>query len=147
MLPKKLVQSQAFDLPLAENLLRIAKSRFFGFSLVGGLVMILGLALLSFEIEVLGMNEVIAGIGSMVFSVELNFLLNKYINWRDVEGDFGRQWLRFHSVRLGAIVFNQLAYSLLVTVGVHYLITMVTLTVVVTIYNYIGNQKFVFKEN
>src|SRR3989339_868947 len=103
--------------------------RFVGFSIVGVVVLGLGMMLLAFLVEVMSIDEIVAGVATTVFSLETNFVLNKYLNWRDREGRWTRQWWRYHLTRMGAVVINQSLYTVLVLFGANYLLTTIVLTV------------------
>jgi len=127
-------------------LLKIYRGKFLGFSIVGGVVLVLGLSLLTFLVEVLNFNKIIANVITTIFSVETNFLLNKYLNWNDRKGSFASQWIKFHITRVGTITFNQVLYAVLVTFNTHYLVASLICTSISTIINFFGNDKFVFCE-
>ena len=128
-----------------ENLLTLLRRRFVGFSLVGLAILVIGLALLTVLIEVLGVDKILAGILTTTFSVVTNFLANKYLNWKDRPGDFWGQLLRFLTARALLIIANQLFYTVGVLLGIHYLIITLVGTAVVTVVNYFGNDRFVFQ--
>jgi putative flippase GtrA len=120
--------------------------RFIGFSAVGAFVLAMGLVVLSFQVEVMGVGEILAGVTTTIFSLEINFLLNKRFNWRDRSGRLISQWWRYHVTRLGGAVINQLLYIVMVSIGINYLLTTLGLTMLITVYNYIGSDRFAFKE-
>lgn len=130
---------------LLTNLLKkLIKQRFVGFSLVGGLVLLCGLILMTFLVEVANTNKILASIIVTTFSLETNFLLNKTLNWKDRKGSLVSQWLKFHGARSLTIIFNQLLFAALITLGIHYLVATLIGTAIATILNYFGNDKFVF---
>jgi len=135
-----------FNKSFLRKVLHLVRLRFVGFSIVGGLVFLFGIGVLAFQVEVLHVSKILAGILTTVISVEINFLLNKYINWRDRQGGFGIQWLKFHATRIGMIIINQLLYTLFVSLGFNYLLVSTALTIVVTVVNYFGSDRFAFKE-
>lgn len=124
---------------------RLLHLRLVGFSLVGGFVFLLGMALLALQVELLHIDKYIAGATTTAISLQINFLLNKYLNWRERKGALGTQWLRFHATRLGMALANQALYSLLVFLGINYLVATILCTALSTAVNYIGSDKFVFK--
>jgi putative flippase GtrA len=120
------------------------RSRFIGFSLVGLVIMVIGFAILALLVEILHIDKLIAGVITTTISVNLNFVANKYLNWADRPGKFLNQWWKFIVARLGVIVVNQLLYSVAVLLGLHYLASTLVLTLITTIINYFGNDRFVF---
>lgn len=125
---------------------KLIQERFVRFSLAGGLVFLMGLVILSFQIEVLHVNKILAGFVTTIITVETNFMLNRNFNWGDRRGKLMDQWWRFHAARLGTVTFNQILYIALVTLGVHYLVVTTIGIAIVTLINYFGNDKFVFRE-
>jgi len=124
---------------------KVFRIRVVGFSFVGGMVFLIGLAMLTFLVEEVNVNKIVAGIITTIASVELNFLLNKYLNWGDRDGKFTQHWLKFHLARLSTIAFGQIFYILFVSIGVHYLVVSTIGVIVVSIANYVGNDRFVFR--
>jgi putative flippase GtrA len=138
------VESKLWNNKIVQKVLDLIRIRIVGFSIVGGSVFVMGIGILAFQVEVLHINQILAGFINMVISVEVNFLLNKYLNWRDRPGSFWSQWLKFHASRIVTIIINQLLYTLLVELGFNYLLVTVGLTLLVTVANYFGSDKFAF---
>lgn len=123
------------------NVKRVIK---FGF--VGGFIMVLGAVILSLLIES-GVDQPTANFIQAIVSIELNFLLNNWLTWRDRR--HSRLWVRFakyHAGKLVTIPTNQLMFILLTTVGVHYLVAYFINIGVVMAVNYLLYELFVFKE-
>jgi putative flippase GtrA len=106
----------------------------------------MGVGMLAVLVEVIRLNKYLAGPTVTVISVEVTFLLNKYLNWSDRRGSLVEQWLRFHLVRLGTVTFNQCLYFALVSLGVHYLLVAVLASGVSAAINYLSNEAFVFRQ-
>jgi len=140
----EILEEEFVNSSLFRKVLSFIRLRFVGFSLVGGVVFVIGIGILTFQVQVLHFNEILAGLITTVISVEVNFLLNKYINWRDRIGGFGSQWLKFHASRAVTIIINQTLYTLFVSVGFNYLLVNVVLTLLVTVTNFFGSDKFAF---
>lgn len=91
------------------------------------------------------MDRYIAGAIVMFATLELNFVCNKYLNWADRSGKFLTQLWRFHVVRAGGLIFNQLVYMGLVAIGSNYIIVSISLSAIIMIYNYFGSDKVAFQ--
>ncbi len=122
------------------------KARFSGFLLIGGLIFLIGLAIIFLLVSKLHINKILAGVITTVITVELNFLLNRYLNWGDRSGKFINLWWKFHVIRLGTIILNQVLYIMLIVFGVQYIIATIIAVGIVTILNYFGNDRFVFNK-
>jgi len=138
------VESKLWKNKFVQKVLNLMRIRIVGFSMVGGSVFVMGIGILALQVEVLHINQILAGFINMVISVEVNFVLNKYLNWRDRPGDFWSQWLKFHASRIVTIIINQLLYTFLVELGFNYLLVTMGLTLLVTVANYFGSDKFAF---
>lgn len=114
------------------------------FASVGLTTMVVGYGLLIILVELSGTNESLAYLIQAFFSVELNFILNRYVTWRD-RGEIRliSAWLRFHIVRAITIPLNQLLFNLLI-LAVPYWIAFPLTVVVVMIINYVTGDKFTF---
>lgn len=131
---------------LVRKALVLIQSRFVGFSIVGGIVYIIGLTILATQIEILHENKIVAGIITTILSLQINFLLNRYFNWHDRKGKFGDHWIRFHIARIGTIVFGQVWYITFVSLGVHYLLVSISGNAIAWIFNYVTSDRFVFRK-
>ncbi|MCA9390105.1 GtrA family protein [candidate division WWE3 bacterium] len=122
--------------------------RLTGFGLVGGFVMVVGVALLGLLVEVLQVDPRVAYIVVAVISIESNFLLNRYFNWKDraKTGSFWAQWRRFHAARVFTFPLNQILFNLLISLGSGWLLATLVGVVVTTVINFIGLDFFVFSE-
>lgn len=161
---------------------KIIKQRFFGFSLVGGGVFLLGFFLLWLQNDALNLKthyaqwfqavyaafggqavldadltgKIITNVLTTIVSVESNFFLNKFLNWRERTGNFWGQWLKFHATRAATTTINQFISALILYVSFFdlyfqgrnydYLVAAVITTGLGMIFNYLGNDKFVFHE-
>jgi dolichol-phosphate mannosyltransferase len=130
-----------------EGLLRrlsLLRSRFVGFGLVGIGVMIAGIVLLYTLVKFFKVEQNLAYFIQAVFSIEISFFLNKFINWRDRTGKILPQWIKFHTTKIGTVIFNQALFGCLVYLGIHYLLATLIGVAVSTVINYMTNDKFVF---
>lgn len=122
---------------------RIPK-RMLGFSLVGGSVMLGGLLFLFILVQFLHVEKHIAYLLQAVASIETNFLLNRFTNWKDRNGNFFAQWIKFHSTSAITFPLNQGLFALLTWLGVPYLLITLTGAGVAAVVNYFANDRFVF---
>lgn len=125
-------------------MLQFLKMRFWGFGLVGVGVLLGGIALLYVLVTILHVQQNIAYFIQAGASIEANFLLNRFINWRDRGGSLGRQWLKFHTTKIATVLLNQALFAGLTYIGLHYLLATIICTGIVTVINYLSNDRFVF---
>jgi len=124
-------------------------SRMIKFGLIGGGVFAIAQGIMYLLIDVLGMSTIVAYVIQAVIAVHLNFGLNYAITWSDRKvGDRWRQlirnWLAFLVTRLGTIAINTVLFALLNAV-VHYLIANAATVLIVSIINYLVNDRFVYR--
>jgi len=131
---------------LKERFYSLIRQRFVGYSIVGAFVLGIGLATLTTLVEVGHVNQIIAGLCSTAVSVEVNFLLNWRINWRDRKTKLSTAWPAFHATRAFTVAFNQLLYTVLVTLGLYYLAATGITTTLSIIWNYFLNDKVAFRK-
>src|SRR5258708_3000142 len=118
--------------------------RIFGFRLVGGSVMLGGITLLFVLVHFLNVEEHLAYLIQAIASIETNFFLNRFMNWKKRDGNLALQWLKFHSTSAITFPFNQALFAFLTWLGVQYLIVTVIGAGVAAIVNYLANDRFVF---
>lgn len=137
------------DRPLRDRLwsVLIRRQRELCFSGVGIVVMVVGYGQLAFFIEGLHINPSLAYLMQAVISIELNFALNRHLTWRDRlnEHGFWITWWRFHMSRAATVPANQVAFSLLMLLGAHYLLANTVCIIASTVVNYLTGDKFVFR--
>src|SRR5882762_9549143 len=104
---------------------RFLSTRLMGFSLVGGGVMLGGIALVFLLVHILHMNQQIAYLIQAVVSIETNFFLNRFTNWKDRNGNIFVQWAKFHSTSIVTFPVNQILFALLTRLGISYLLVTV----------------------
>jgi putative flippase GtrA/glycosyltransferase involved in cell wall biosynthesis len=120
--------------------------RFAKFGSVGTAVLLAGLGLLTLLIEVCGLHPSIAYLLTAVFSIETNFLLNKFFVWKDKPGKFWHHWRRFHIARLVTIPLNQLVFNFMIASGFTWIVATLIGQVISTGVNFLGLDQFVFKD-
>ena len=122
----------------------LAPRRILGFSIVGGSVMIGGIVLLFVLVHFLRVEEHLAYLIQAITSIETNFFLNRFLNWKERDGHLAAQWLRFHSTSAITFPLNQALFALLTWIGVQYLLVTLIGAGVAAVVNYFTNDHFVF---
>ncbi len=106
--------------------------------------MIGGIALLFVMVHFLHVEEHLAYLIQAITSIETNFTLNRFLNWKERDGHLAVQWLKFHSTSAITFPLNQILFALLTWIGVQYLVVTVIGAGVAAIVNYFANDRFVF---
>jgi putative flippase GtrA/GT2 family glycosyltransferase len=118
--------------------------RFTIFSAIGGVIFVLGLAL---QVALTGWWHLPA-FGSYLVqaavSVELSFVLNRWLTWRDRDTPLWTAVARFNAQKTVTVALNAALYAGLLDLGMNYLIANVVLTIVFTAVNYAAGDKLVF---
>ena len=118
--------------------------RFYLFALIGGLVFIAGLALQVVLVRYASIGADWSYAAQAIFSIELSYLLNRYLTWRDRSAGFWAAAWKFNAQKLLMTVINLTAYALLVRAGMEYIVANVVLTAIFTPVNYFAADLFVF---
>lgn len=118
--------------------------RLFKFAVIGGIVAILGLMEMYILIEIFKVDSNISYILQSLISLQLNFVLNNRITWSDREGSYWKKLWKYYTSRIGMIIVNQLIFSGL-NLFIPYSFAYGTTIVMVSIFNYTVNDKFVFR--
>jgi GT2 family glycosyltransferase/putative flippase GtrA len=79
-----------------------------------------------------------------VVSVELSFVLNRWLTWRDRDTALWTAFGRFNAQKAVTVTLNAVIYAGLLRIGLNYLLANVLLTIVFTIVNYAAGDKLVF---
>jgi putative flippase GtrA/glycosyltransferase involved in cell wall biosynthesis len=123
---------------------RLLPKRIMGFSIVGGSVMVGGITLLFILVQFLHVEANLAYLIQAVVSIETNFFLNRFTNWKERNGNLFAQWLKFHSTSAITLPLNQGLFALLTWLGVPYLVVTVMGAGIAAFVNYLANDRFVF---
>lgn len=107
------------------------------FGVIGGGVFLVGLAMQIALVRQLHMDAVVAYIAQGAASIQLSFLLNRYVTWRDRGVSFWRALWRFNTQKTLMTVINMAAYVGLVRFGVQYITANIALTALFTPVNYL----------
>ncbi len=123
--------------------------KFLSFGVIGGGIAVGGAALLTLLIEVFKVHPQWANLIQAIVAVETNFLLNNHITWRDRRhhSSLTSRLGRYHLSKVVTVTVNQILFALLSMVGLHYLIIYVCNLGIITILNFVFNEKFVFRHH
>jgi len=123
------------------------KRKVVSFLIVGFATTVLGFLLLYVFIEWQGLDKNTANLTQLLIVLQVNFFFNTKFTWRDVpttkKGWFYK-WTGFHLVHLVGFVTNLAVYAGLV-VWLHYIVASAIAIALVTVLNYLGMDKIVFK--
>jgi putative flippase GtrA/GT2 family glycosyltransferase len=118
--------------------------RFSLFALIGGLVFFAGLALQVVLVRYANAGADWSYAAQAIFSIELSYLLNRFLTWRDRAAGFWTAAWKFNAQKLLMTVINLAAYALLVRAGMEYILANVVLTAIFTPVNYFAADLLVF---
>ncbi len=118
--------------------------RFSTFSAIGAAVFVLGVALQAVLTGRLKVPALGSYLVQAVVSVEISFLLNRWLTWRDRDTPFWHAFVRFNIQKTVTIALNFALYAGLLRLGFNYLIANIVLTIVFTVVNYAAGDKLVF---
>ena len=125
---------------------RLPLSRLFGFGAVGLSVFLGGEALLFGLVHYLGLDPHIGYLVVAIVSIETSFVLNRSVNWRDRPGSLSSHLLAFHVTKAATLPINQILFAALLAAHFHYMLAMVVCTALITVVNYISNDRLVFSQ-
>lgn len=116
------------------------------FLMVGGVVMGFSFVQLWFLISVCGMNYWFSYVIQTIVSVELNFIGNYSIAWRDRRGQTNllKAHVTFWATRGIMIFINPFIFAALTAVEIKYALAQLIVIVLTTVLNYYASDKLVF---
>lgn len=117
--------------------------RFTSFSVIGVLVLGLGLGFQALLVRVHA-GPYGSYAGQAVFSIELSYLLNRRITWRDRQVRLWSSWWRFNVQKLVLTVPNLALYAVGVQLGTGWLAANLGTTAVFTVVNYFTGDLWSF---
>jgi len=120
--------------------------RFTVFALIGGSVFVMGLALQALLTGKWHMAADASYFVQGVISIEVSFLLNRWLTWRDRTGRVWSAFVRFNVQKAVTMALNLVAYAGLVWLGMNYLVANVVLAAVFTVINYVAGDALVFTD-
>ena len=113
------------------------------FSGIGGAVFFMGLGLQAVLTGRWHVLPVVSYLIQAIVSVEMSFLLNRWLTWRDRGTRFWLAFARFNAQKTVTIALNLALYAALLRLGMNYLVANVVLTAVFTVVNYIAGDRLV----
>jgi putative flippase GtrA len=128
---------------------RFLNAKNLSFILVGLGVAGISYALLYLFIDVCQWNENISNIAQTVLCVELNFILNNFITWREKGGPgfsprlFLKKYLLFHASKVFIFILIQINFAILI-IFLNYMIVNTINIIVSFLISYVVNDAIVF---
>ncbi|MCW2934443.1 MAG: hypothetical protein JWM19_5405 [Actinomycetia bacterium] len=119
-------------------------ARLSAFFFIGAAVFVVGLAFQVALVRYAGLGADSSYVAQAILSIELSYLLNRYLTWRNRDAGFWLACWKFTAQKLIMTVVNMAAYALLVRVGVQYVAANIALTAVFTPVNYFAADLLVF---
>lgn len=120
--------------------------RFWKFGLIGGSVAVFSLLFLYFLVDIVSIEKNLAYFIQAFTALQLNFNFNYRLTWPDRQGpNYWTAWTKFHLARLLSLTFNQALFAVFTLLGVHYLLVSFVLLIVITAFNYLSSDLFVFQ--
>lgn len=118
-----------------------ARRRLLTFAGMGLTVFLVGLLVQVALIHVFGLSHVVSYVIQTIISVQVNFLLSRYVTWRDRSVPLVRALLRFNLQQLATTGTGMLLYAGLERFGMNYIAANVAVTAVLTpVSFYLGNR-------
>ncbi len=114
------------------------------FGAIGGGVFVFGLLMQIALVRYLHLAAISAYVAQGVASVELSFVLNRYLTWRDREAAFWVSLWRWNIQKAVATLINMAVYAGMVRAGIPYILANVILTAVFTPANYLVGHAWSF---
>jgi putative flippase GtrA/4-amino-4-deoxy-L-arabinose transferase-like glycosyltransferase len=119
--------------------------RFMVFAAIGASVFLVGLSIQIAMVQYLHVDTIVAYIIQSIVSIELSFLLNRYLTWRDRNVPFLWALWRFNTQKALATLVTVTTYAVLVRLGVQYIVANIAITAVLTPLNYVAGHYWSFK--
>jgi glycosyltransferase involved in cell wall biosynthesis/putative flippase GtrA len=117
------------------------------FMAIGAFVFAVGNLVLILCVEYLHLRPGWAYLPQALVSVELSYLLNWKFTWRAEDARFWRSFARFNLSRCVTVPANQLAFVLLLSTGLHYVLAIVVTTAIFTAVNYAVAHVWAFRNS
>ncbi|MBO0785621.1 MAG: GtrA family protein, partial [Actinobacteria bacterium] len=119
-------------------------ARFGSFSVIGGLIFLLKLALQALLVQAWHVGRVISYVVPGIVAIQANFLLNRRFTWHDRRVSLWVACYRFNVQKLVTASLNTLLYTGLIRLGINYLIANILTTGVFTAINYTAAHRWAF---
>jgi putative flippase GtrA len=116
--------------------------RFCTFGGIGALVFLVGTALQWVLLKPLGADN--SYIAQSVFSIELSYVLNRWLTWRDRDVPVVSSLVKWNAQKFVLNVPNVIGYDLLMRAGMNWLVANLAATAAFTVVNYVAADKWTF---
>ena len=120
------------------------RGRFASFSVIGGGVFLLGLAMQVVLVRDAHLDAIAAFFLQGFVSVQVSFLLNHFWTWRAERVPFWQACWKFNVSKVLTTIANLAVYAGLVRAGMNYVVANVATTAVFTVVNYIVGHYWAF---
>lgn len=119
-------------------------ARFGTFSAIGAFTFALQFSGLALLVQVWHADRIISYVAVLVTAIQICFLLNLRITWRDRQLSWWVAWRRFNLQKAVTVGINIVLYASLVKLGINYLIANVLTTGALTAVNYMAGHSWSF---
>ena len=116
------------------------------FGMTGGIGSVVDLSTLTLFVEYFGLPKLYGGILSSILAVIIVFTVNKFFTFRNHERAFAKQIAKFILVYSMAFAMNVALYSLLLQLGLYYLLAKMLAIDMIALWNYYFSHSFIFKQ-
>ncbi len=120
------------------------RGRFASFSVIGGGVFLLGLAMQVALVRDAHLGAVAAFFAAGFVSVQVSFLLNHFWTWRAERVPFWQACWKFNVSKVLTTIANLALYAGLVRAGMNYVVANMATTAVFTVVNYVTGHYWAF---
>jgi len=117
-----------------------------GFFLIGCFSTLIDIGLLYFFTEYFGIWYIYSATISYTCGIIVNFLLNKYLNFRDTSRNFLRQFSSFTLVSMSSLALTLGVLYLAVEIfSINYLLGKIIAVIIAFSWNYFGQSRITFR--
>ena len=117
-----------------------------GFFLIGCFSTLIDIGLLYFFTEYFGIWYIYSATISYTCGIIVNFLLNKYLNFRDTSRNFLRQFSSFTLVSMSSLALTLGVLYLAVEIfSINYLLGKILAVIIAFFWNYLGQSRITFR--
>jgi putative flippase GtrA len=125
---------------------KIKKNQFLRFCLVGGFCASQNILIIYLLTGLFKVHYIFSIFLQTVFVNSIGFYLNSRYTFNGNKNEFWQELFKYHTVMLSSILtVSILMYVLVDILHIWYLYAFITLTIAMTIYNFIAHKKWTFK--
>jgi dolichol-phosphate mannosyltransferase len=122
--------------------------QFIGFAIVGSIAAGIDLGIMYILTEYLGIWYFYSAIISFSIAIIVNYILNKFLNFKDTDSRIGRQFGMFMGITFVGLIVTQIILYILVTfLSVWYMLAKASAICIVTFFNFYAQRRLTFKDN